>query len=91
MNTSPFDRLHLGYESLFGPRTTFYHLQPQPVNGEDLVEVVQVPVLDLNRTGSVGFGTVLVVLAGFVWIVAKLVGVWKGGETGASKERRKKE
>lgn len=28
MNTNPFDRVNLGYESLFGPRTMFYHLQP---------------------------------------------------------------
>lgn len=28
MGTNPFDRVGLGYEGLFGPRTMFYHLVP---------------------------------------------------------------
>ena len=80
MGASPFDRMHLGYESLFGPRTMFYHLTPQPraaMHGKkiSLVESVKVPVLDIERVGSVEVGTVAIVLFGVLWVVTKLAGV----------------
>lgn len=28
MNVNPFDRTHLGYEGLFGPKTRFMHIPP---------------------------------------------------------------
>lgn len=90
MNTSPFDRINLGYEGLFGPRTMFYHLQPQPAAGGALVEVVRVPVLDSDWVGSVEIGTVSVVLAGCFWIAMKLVGVLRRDGWGVSERHRKK-
>lgn len=82
MGTSPFDRVHLGYEGLFGPRTMFYHLRPEhsPRVGsgnsaaEGLVENVQVPALEAGWDVGVEWGTVVVVLVGFIWVVGKLVG-----------------
>ena len=66
MNTNPFDRVNMGYDGLFGPRTMFYHLQPSS-NGS-LVEQLSVPVLDLAGTKWVESGTVGVILLGFTWV-----------------------
>ena len=77
MNTNPFDRTHLGYESLFGPRTMFYHLLPQPTTTQDnLLVELQVPVLNDNRTAHIEDGTVAVVLFGTLWLVVKLLQVF---------------
>jgi hypothetical protein len=70
---NPFDRVNLGYDGLFGPRTMFYHLDAQSRNGM-MVEKVDVPVLDKGAVGSewVESGTVLVVILGFAWVLWKL-------------------
>lgn len=74
MGTNPFDRVHLGYEGLFGPRTMFYHLLPQPGPGaQNLVERLSVPVLEVEQMGRVEIGTVAIVTLGTLWLVAKLV------------------
>ena len=77
MNTNPFDRLNLGYDGLFGPRTMFYHLQPVS-SAKSLVEVLEVPVMGLGehfqQKKFVEFGTVAVVLLGVVWTLWKLMG-----------------
>lgn len=76
-SSSPFDRVNLGYDSLFGPRTMFWHLEPKPVPGSSrLMLGGQVPVLDLGRSGSVATVTAAVVLAGFAWIAWKLAAVY---------------
>lgn len=54
MAASPFDRVNLGYEGLFGPKTMFYHVPPAAANvssevGARLVEEIRVPVLDLDQ------------------------------------------
>lgn len=81
MNVNPFDRVNLGYDGLFGPRTMFYHLQPSldrnNVTGT-LVERLVVPVLATESMGWVELGTVVVVLAGFVWVLWKLLRVGIG-------------
>lgn len=79
MNTNPFDRVNLGFESLFGPRTMFYHLQPaqgnamSSVSGQ-LVETLQVPVLLQGWESYVESGTVGCVLFGVLWLIWKLLG-----------------
>ncbi len=91
MNTNPFDRVNLGYDGLFGPRTMFYHLQPIS-HGKPLVENLKVPVLDLMRANWVDGGTVGVVFLGFLWVCWRLLGVIvkdTGWET--KKETRKKD
>ncbi len=98
MNTNPFDRADLGYESLFGARTMFYHLQPNAseaamgdevvrrseAGGEKgiLVEKLQVPVLDLEGTRWVEGVTVGVVVLGCLWVGWVLVGVAFRGFSG---------
>ncbi|KAK5017200.1 protease B nonderepressible form [Cryomyces antarcticus] len=91
MSVNPFDRANLGYDGLFGPKTMFYHLAPAldtsapagmaGMQGK-LVEIVKVPVMDLAARGGgyVELGTLLAVLAGFAWVLWKLVGVGWGGE-----------
>ena len=66
MNTNPFDRINLGYDSLFGARTMFYHLHPSS-NGT-LVETISVPALNLDQVSGVERGTLSILLLGFFWI-----------------------
>lgn len=85
--SSPFERVNLGYDGLFGPRTVFWHVDPAPlVPGGRLVNEVQVPVLDMVKSGWVGAGTAAVVLLGFGWIVWKLVAVYLTTGYGPAKQ-----
>lgn len=90
MNTNPFDRVNLGYDGLFGPRTMFYHLQPAS-GGKSLLKEIQVPVLDLegSKMKWVEFGTVTMVVLGFLWVCLKLLAVMRGS-LGRKGDRRKK-
>ncbi len=71
---NPFDRVNLGYDGLFGPKTMFYHLSPE---AERLISKVSVPVLDAEKTDYMEAGTAGVVLLGFVWVLWCLLGVWR--------------
>jgi hypothetical protein len=89
---NPFDRVNLGYDGLFGPKTMFYHLSPE---GEgSLINEISVPVLDTNRSAYVEAGTAGVVLFGFVWVLWCLWGVWRkegyGSVKGKVVEAKKK-
>ncbi|TVY23068.1 Protein pbn1 [Lachnellula hyalina] len=101
---NPFERVDLGYEGLFGPRTMFHHLDPEsepqastvPAGGKDvhgsgnggrLVNILQVPVLDFQKTAYVEFGTATVVLAGFAWVCWCLWRVWSAGGYRRTRER----
>lgn len=79
MSTNPFDRVNLGYDGLFGPRTMFYHLQPAS-GGESLLEEILVPVLDMegSKMKWVQSGTVTTVVLGFLWVCLKLLAVNRG-------------
>ena len=75
MSTNPFDRVNLGYDGLFGPRTMFYHFHPNGtgdgISGK-LFEILEVPTLDLKRATWLESGTVCIVLLGFLWVIWKL-------------------
>ncbi|KAL8667585.1 MAG: hypothetical protein Q9202_000440 [Teloschistes flavicans] len=84
LDGNPFDRIDLGYDSLFDRQTVFHHLQPRPVgSAASLVELLQVPVMDLEGTRWVESGTVGVMMLGAVWIIWKLLkiiqGDWRSG------------
>lgn len=101
---NPFDRSRLGWEGLFGESTVFYQLRPAgagvDVDGETrLVEELNVPVLSVGRDDGrvlgawgVEVGTVVVILAGLVWVLWKLglvvrdYGVGDGDGRGVSGE-----
>ncbi|KAJ4379197.1 protease B nonderepressible form [Didymella sp. IMI 355093] len=73
---NPFDRRHLGYEALFGPKTRFMHVQPAG-DVERLVETIDVPVLDTRKVGMVEAGTVGIAVAAFLglcWVLFGRVG-----------------
>lgn len=72
---NPFDRVNLGYDGLFGPRTMFYHLEPSVAKGQKLVETLQVPVLNTDRMsfGSAELLTMALVVGGFLWVAWKVV------------------
>lgn len=80
--TSPFDRVNLGYEGLFGPKTLFRHLTPalpgsrggaQGQSSAVMVEALQVPVLDLDRVSKMETGTVAAIVLGLIWMIWTLV------------------
>lgn len=81
---SPFERVNLGYDGLFGPRTVFWHVDPvapggameKGAAGSLLTVDVPVPVLDIDKSGWIGLATAVVVMAGFGWIAWKLLGVY---------------
>ena len=79
MGVNPFDRVNLGYDGLFGPKTMFYHISPLKGASNTLVEKIQVPVMDLGAMGatSIEWGTMVAILAGFGWIAWKLFLVWR--------------
>lgn len=70
---NPFDRVDLGWEGIFGPRTAFYQLH-NGGNSRSLVREVNVPVLDLDSWAAewVQFGTVACVLLGWGYIMLLL-------------------
>ena len=70
---NPFDRINLGYDGIFGPRTMFYHLKTSTEN-RTLVETVTVPVLDIKASGArwIGIATVAAISLGFLWTLLKL-------------------
>lgn len=86
---NPFDRVNLGYDGLFGPKTMFYHLPPE---GDTLINTVTVPVLDLDKSKYVELGTAGVVLLGFLWVGWCLWRVWSrnGYGSGANKVAKEK-
>ncbi|KAK2770196.1 protease B nonderepressible form [Emmonsiellopsis sp. PD_33] len=98
MGTNPFDRVGLGWDGLFGPRTMFYQLHPgRGVGGGvgvgNLTEEIRVPVLVVGDGGGEGdgvwsvprnieMGTMVVVLLGFLWVLGRLAGVVRAGGVG---------
>lgn len=87
--TSPFERVNLGYDGLFGPRTVFWHVDPQPSQtGGRLTNTIRVPVLDVNKSGWVSTGTTAVVMLGFGWMLWKLLSVYLQTGYGPAKQMR---
>lgn len=90
--SSPFERVNLGYDGLFGPRTVFWHVDPQPSQGSGgggrLTNAIRVPVLDVNKSGWVNTGTTAVVLLGFGWIVWKVLAVYLKTGYGPAKQMK---
>lgn len=88
---NPFDRVNLGYEGLFGPRTMFYHLTP---DGDGYVPI-ETPVLRIGD-GDSGWGadhiesvTAAVIAVGFIWVLWVLGRVWAKEGYGKLKEGSK--
>ncbi|KAH8725225.1 PIG-X [Phaeosphaeriaceae sp. PMI808] len=90
MAGNPFDRVHLGYEALFGDRTRFMHVEPEVRGVKELVEWIEVPVLDLRRTGWVEIGTVGTVVVAFLGLCWVLFGRGGGVKVEKEKEKEKK-
>lgn len=70
---SPFDDAHLGYDELFEPGTTFWHVAPKPVAGGRTMSSVTVPVLKEDAMSSVETGTSIAVTLGFFYVLWKLL------------------
>ncbi|GJC80711.1 protein pbn1 [Colletotrichum liriopes] len=97
--SSPFERVNLGYDALFGPRTVFWHVDPRPVAGsaaEDggrLLSIVRVPVLEAGQAAWVRVGTAAAVVVGFAWVLWRLLATYsksgyrKGGEVDEKKKQ----
>lgn len=87
MAANPFDRVHLGYEGLFGRKTRFMHVQPATTGG--LVEYIDVPVLDLRTTAWVEVGTIGVVVVAFLGLCWVLFGGKGRKDDGVGKGKKK--
>ncbi|KAI0879582.1 PIG-X [Hypoxylon argillaceum] len=88
---SPFDRVNLGYDGLFGPRTLFWHVNPKSEGNVGLNHQIRVPVLDANKTKWIGTGTAAVVLVGFAYVVFKLASVFLRTGYGSQKPAKESE
>ncbi|KAA8647635.1 hypothetical protein EYZ11_003232 [Aspergillus tanneri] len=96
MGRNPFDRVNLGWEGLFGPRTMFYQLHPSHKDGPSsrrLVEDLEIPVLRLKegsgifQSKSIELGTVVVIVLGLLWVLWKLGVVARSSGTGSQVRR----
>ncbi|POR35156.1 Protein PBN1 [Tolypocladium paradoxum] len=94
-STNPFDRLHLGYDGLFSPQTTFWHVNPQPETGRRIMSSASVPVLKEEGAAWIGLGTTAVVGLGFAWVLWKLLSAYTAsshrGTKGKAQEQKKKQ
>ncbi|KAL1968948.1 hypothetical protein VTN77DRAFT_782 [Rasamsonia byssochlamydoides] len=104
MGINPFDRVNLGWEGLFGPRTMFFQLHPS-LSSSRFVEDIQVPVLkeaplvaeegassrSLQTAQQIELGTVLVIVLGFVWVLWRLGLVVRSSGIGDGDRRRERE
>jgi len=94
---NPFDRVNLGYDGLFGPKTMFYHLNPVASNSSNgkvdgrLLNTVEIPVLGSGKSGWVELGTAATIILGFAWVMWRLVKVWMMVGYGSSKVNREAE
>lgn len=84
MATNPFDRVNLGYDGLFGPKTMFYHIPPSS-NVNATVAEIQVPILNSSEANWVPVGTLLAVAAGFAWVCWSLLRSTGGKETSSTR------
>ena len=72
MATNPFDRVNLGYDGLFGPKTMFYHI-PAASGVVHTVSRITVPILSSESGQWIQVGTLVAVVAGFAFICLQLV------------------
>jgi len=86
---NPFERVDLGYDGLFGPRTVFWHLNPRPAPGassDRLVSSLLVPVLQIGNEKWIELGTSAAISLGFAWIMVCLVLVnWGSRDVGGKR------
>lgn len=96
MGINPFDRVNVGYDGLFGPKTMFFQLHPDTQNSSGLVAELPVPVLQTaegdvawfaKTVNQVELGTVVVIVLGFVWVLWKLGAVVKSSTTSDRQSR----
>ncbi|CRG88608.1 Protein pbn1 [Talaromyces islandicus] len=97
MGINPFDRVNVGYDGLFGPKTMFFQLHPDTQKSSSgLVENLPVPVLQMaegdmawyaKTVSQVEIGTVFVIVLGFVWVLWKLGAVLRSSTTSDRQSR----
>ncbi|OLN88234.1 Protein pbn1 [Colletotrichum chlorophyti] len=97
--SSPFERVNLGYDALFGPRTVFWHVEPRgapgletSAGGSRLTSTVRVPVLEARKAEWVRMGTAIAVALGFAWVMWGLLSTYSRngyGRVGKSDEKKK--
>ncbi|KAF4591599.1 protein pbn1 [Ophiocordyceps camponoti-floridani] len=75
LSDNPFDRRHVGYDSLFPPETMFWHATPVAESGTKLVSSLTVPTLREGGEAWVRLGTTAAVALGLAWLVVRLVDV----------------
>lgn len=95
-HVNPFDRVYLGYDSLFDANTIFYHLEPYrnskvgAAGKTKLVSDIEVPVLNEGTLGFKGveWVTGVSVLVGFLYVAVVVVrGILSGGGSASGKDK----
>jgi hypothetical protein len=88
MSTNPFDRVNLGYDGLFGPKTMFYHIPPAS-NVSSTVSQIKVPVLNAENGQWIQVGTLIAVVLGFGFICMQLLkSAGLGGKKQSEKDKK---
>lgn len=98
LSGNPFDKTQLGWDTLFGPNTMFYQINPdKDAAAGRLVEDLDVPVLRLGdgeglfRTTNIELGTVAVITLGLLWVLWKLGVVALAGPDQPAEGRQSRE
>ncbi|KAK6350680.1 protease B nonderepressible form [Orbilia javanica] len=91
MSTNPFDRRMLGYDEYFPEETYFYHLTPKLINSTHSQSSLEVPILNSVDSQLIEWGTMGVIVVGFLWVFGTIIGSFlrSGGKKAA--EHQKKE
>ncbi|EPS37620.1 hypothetical protein H072_8657 [Dactylellina haptotyla CBS 200.50] len=91
MTTNPFDRRMLGYEDYFPEQTFFYHLTPKLINTTLSQSSLEVPILNSVDAQLIEWGTMGIIVVGFVWVFGKIVFSLLGAYAPNVEEHKKKE
>ncbi|KAK6362082.1 protease B nonderepressible form [Orbilia blumenaviensis] len=90
MSTNPFDRIMLGYEEYFPEETYFHHLTPKLINSTLSRASLEVPILNSVDSQYIEWGTMGVIVIGFLWVFGRIVTSFIGS-TNKVGEHEKKE
>ncbi|KAK6534746.1 protease B nonderepressible form [Arthrobotrys megalospora] len=91
MSTNPFDRRMLGYEEYFSEETYFHHLTPKLINSTNSISSLEVPILNSVDSQSIEWGTMGVIVIGFLWVFGTIVASFLGFGGKKVGEHQKKE
>ncbi|KAK6506910.1 protease B nonderepressible form [Arthrobotrys musiformis] len=91
MSKNPFDRRMLGYEEYFPEETYFYHLPPRFRDATLSRWSLDVPILNSVDSQLIEWGTMGIVVLGFLWVFGAILTSFLGFGRKKVEEHQKKE